>query len=127
DEPLAGSLAVLAGDLALGGGFASRGLAPLLRSPWSRHAARRVGRHRTQATPADRALVLELATLRSDLFAGSSVPTSVSLSSPRMKASTRSRATSSWIWMGGLFMKYADGATSVPARPRSSPSLRQRI
>ena len=34
-----------------------------------------------------------------------SVPTSVSLSSPRMNASTRCRATSSWIWTGGLFMK----------------------
>ena len=59
----------------------------------------------TQATPAVRALLLAVATLRSDLRAGCSVPTRTSLSSPRMKASTRSRATSSWIWMGGLFMK----------------------
>ena len=58
---------------------------------------------------------------------GFSVPTSVSESSPLMKASTRSRPTSSGIWWGGLFMKYADGATSVPLSPRSSPSLRQRI
>ena len=36
---------------------------------------------------------------------GASVPTSVSLSSPRMNASTRLNAMSSWIWMGGLFMK----------------------
>ena len=36
---------------------------------------------------------------------GSSVPTSVSLSSPRMNASTRLNAMSSWIWCGGLFMK----------------------
>ncbi len=38
-------------------------------------------------------------------FLDTSVPVSVSLSSPRMKASTRSRATSSWSWSGGLFMK----------------------
>ena len=38
-------------------------------------------------------------------FDGFSVPTSVSLSSPRMNASTRSCAMSSWIWSGGLFMK----------------------
>ena len=36
---------------------------------------------------------------------GASVPTSVSLSSPRMNASTRLNAMSSWIWCGGLFMK----------------------
>src|SRR3954467_11753108 len=36
---------------------------------------------------------------------GASVPTSVWLSSPRMNASTRLNAMSSWIWMGGLFMK----------------------
>ena len=34
-----------------------------------------------------------------------SLPTSVSLSSPRMNASTRWCAMSSWIWSGGLFMK----------------------
>ena len=66
DEPFAGPLAVRACGLALCGGFASRGLAPLLCSLWPRHAARRVGRHRTQATPAERALVLELATSRID-------------------------------------------------------------
>ena len=38
-------------------------------------------------------------------FLDSSLPVSVSLSSPRMNASTRSRATSSWSWSGGLFMK----------------------
>ena len=39
-------------------------------------------------------------------FLGSvSVPTRVSLSSPRMKASTRLKAMSSWSWMGGLFLK----------------------
>ena len=38
-------------------------------------------------------------------FFDSSVPTSVSLSSPRMNASTRLNAMSSWIWMGGDFMK----------------------
>src|SRR5439155_3531808 len=65
-EPFASPLAIRACDLALGGGFASRGLATLLCSPWLRHAARRVGRHRTQATPAERALVLALATFRSD-------------------------------------------------------------
>ena len=60
-------------------------------------------------------------------FAGAgSSPCSVSLSSPRMNASTRSRAMSSWIWMGGLFMKYDDGPTSVPVSPRSRPSFRQR-
>ena len=36
---------------------------------------------------------------------GASVPTSVSLSSPRMNASTRLNAMSSWICCGGLFMK----------------------
>ncbi len=44
-----------------------------------------------------------------------------------MKSSTRLWAMSSWIWIGGLFMKYELGATSVPARPRSSPSLAQRM
>ena len=38
-------------------------------------------------------------------FVRFSVPTSVSLSSPRMNASTRLWAMSSWIWIGGLFMK----------------------
>ncbi len=36
---------------------------------------------------------------------GASVPSRVSLSSPRMNASTRLKAMSSWIWIGGLFMK----------------------
>ena len=45
------------------------------------------------------------ASLRKVRFAGASVPTSVSLSSPRMKASTRLNAMSSWICCGGLFMK----------------------
>ena len=31
------------------------------------------------------------------------------------------------ICRGGLFMKYADGATSVPLSPRSRPSLRHRM
>ena len=62
-------------------------------------------RHATQAAPAVRGLVLALATFLSCLRTGCSVPTRVSLSSPRMKASTRSCATSSWIWRGGLFMK----------------------
>jgi hypothetical protein len=44
-----------------------------------------------------------------------------------MNASTRLSAMSSWIWMGGLFMKYELGATRVPERPRSRPSLRQRM
>ena len=47
------------------------------------------------ATPAS-----ALASLRD-----TSLPTSVSLSSPRMNASTRWCAMSSWIWSGGLFMK----------------------
>jgi len=46
---------------------------------------------------------------------------------PAMNASTRSRATSSWIWRGGDFMKYAEGATIVPPRPRSSASRQQRM
>src|SRR4029077_4864466 len=45
------------------------------------------------------------ASLRSCFLVRFSVPTSVSLSSPRMNASTRWRAMSSWIWTGGLFMK----------------------
>ena len=45
------------------------------------------------------------ASLRSVRLAGVSVPTSVSLSSPRMNASTRLNAMSSWICCGGLFMK----------------------
>ena len=45
------------------------------------------------------------ASLRSLRFSGFSVPTSVSLSSPRMNASTRLYAMSSWICWGGLFMK----------------------
>ena len=45
------------------------------------------------------------ASLRSLRAGGFSVPTSVSESSPRMNASTRSRPTSSGIWRGGLFMK----------------------
>ena len=38
-------------------------------------------------------------------FVRFSVPTSVSLSSPRMNASRRLCEMSSWIWIGGLFMK----------------------
>ena len=45
------------------------------------------------------------ASLRSLRLTGASVPTSVSLSSPRMNASTRLKAMSSWICWGGLFMK----------------------
>ena len=45
------------------------------------------------------------ASLRSVRLAGASVPTSVSLSSPLMNASTRLNAMSSWICWGGLFMK----------------------
>ena len=50
-------------------------------------------------------LALVPATFFRRRLAGASVPTSVSLSSPRMKASTRLNAMSSWIWTGGLFMK----------------------
>ena len=45
------------------------------------------------------------ASFRSWALVRFSVPTSVSLSSPRMNASTRLKAMSSWIWIGGLFMK----------------------
>src|SRR5207247_7748322 len=54
---------------------------------------------------ASAALAGRLASLRSVRFCGASVPTSVSLSSPRMNASTRVNAMSSWICWGGLFMK----------------------
>jgi len=50
-------------------------------------------------------LALLPASLRNLRFTGASVPTSVSSSSPRMNASTRLNAMSSWIWRGGLFMK----------------------
>ena len=46
-----------------------------------------------------------LAKVRRVRATGFSVPTSVSLSSPRMNASTRLKAMSSWICCGGLFMK----------------------
>jgi hypothetical protein len=46
-----------------------------------------------------------LASFLSAAFERFSVPTSVSLSSPRMNASTLLWAMSSWIWTGGLFMK----------------------
>ncbi len=51
------------------------------------------------------ALTLAPASFRSARLGGVSVPTSVSWSSPRMNASTRLNAMSSWIWIGGLFMK----------------------
>ena len=54
---------------------------------------------------ADATLALLPATLRSLRTTGFSVPTSVSVSSPRMNASTRLNAMSSWICCGGLFMK----------------------
>ncbi len=67
-----------------------------------RSAARRVAQGHEAA---DATLALLPASLRSLRLTGASVPTSVSLSSPRMNASTRLYAMSSWICWGGLFMK----------------------
>ena len=50
-------------------------------------------------------LALLPASRRTVFLTGASVPTRVSSSSPRMNASTRLNAMSSWIWIGGLFMK----------------------
>jgi hypothetical protein len=50
-------------------------------------------------------LALLPASRRTVFLTGASVPTSVSSSSPRMNASTRLYAMSSWTWIGGLFMK----------------------
>src|SRR5215212_804163 len=41
-------------------------------------------------------------------------------------SSTSSRASSSRYWMGGLFMKYADGPSNGPPMPRSWATLQQR-
>ena len=59
------------------------------------------GGHRAAAAT----LALVPASRLTVFLTGASVPTSVSLSSPRMNASTRLNAMSSWIWIGGLFMK----------------------
>ena len=67
----------------------------------ARRGSIRDGRHRVPAAT----FALAPASRLSVFLAGASVPTSVSSSSPRMKASTRLNAMSSWIWTGGLFMK----------------------
>src|SRR5215510_9247882 len=43
-----------------------------------------------------------------------------------MNASRLSRATSSWTWVGGDFMKYWHAGSTGPPMPRSSASLAQR-
>src|SRR4029453_12372918 len=47
--------------------------------------------------------------------------------SPRMNCSTQRYASSSVIWTGGCFEKYADAECNTPPIPRSSASLQQRI
>ncbi len=73
-----------------------------LRAASVRRLERRpVARHLAAAA----AFTFGAATFLSLRSAGASVPTSVSSSSPRMNASTRAWAMSSWICSGGLFMK----------------------
>jgi hypothetical protein len=83
------------------------GLRILLAPPMRRVEARSAS-HRAAAADfladADATGAVE-ASFFSCAFERFSVPTRVSLSSPRMNASSRRRATSSWIWTGGLFMK----------------------